>query len=294
MDVSVLIPCYNRAKHIGQVVQKVLDQTHTATEIIVVDDASEDESVAVLEKLPVHLIRHKQNQGPAAARNTALQAATGDIVLYIDADAYAAPDLISVLVDAYKENNSIISLAGIGGQGIESNVTSLYDKWRLIHSPQTFGNHHKSRVPFLYGLCCSYKRNILQSIGGWDTFYRINAAEDADLGYRLRKAGYTLQYYPSATVYHQHSDTYTSLKRVQYNWFYWSYLAKRRNKLYPISLVYGTMRRMLFDTVTDIIFHHDPQLARLNLEICWVKILALRDAYHISRKESGSSVKILQ
>ncbi|TFG67248.1 MAG: glycosyltransferase, partial [Anaerolineales bacterium] len=68
---SMLIPCYNRAHHIGHVIQHVLDQTLSAAEVIVVDDASTDESASIIQAYPVTLIRHGVNQGPAAARNTA-------------------------------------------------------------------------------------------------------------------------------------------------------------------------------------------------------------------------------
>ena len=89
MRISVLIPCYNKAEYINDVISSVMEQTHPPDEIIVVDDASTDESVDVIRQWPVTLLQHQSNRGPSAARNTALDAASGDVVLYIDADAYA-------------------------------------------------------------------------------------------------------------------------------------------------------------------------------------------------------------
>ena len=205
MRVSVLIPCYNRAQHIGQVVSCAMEQTRQPDEIIAVDDASTDESVAVLGKLPVTLLCHERNQGPAAARNTALKAASGDIVLYIDADAYADPHLIETLLQVY-EQRSDNRIGGVGGRGIESNVSTVYDRWRQLHARQDFGSRPRSNVPYLFGLCASYRRDALLQVGGFDTFFPINAGEDADVGYRLRKSGYRLWYTPQAVVYHQHAD----------------------------------------------------------------------------------------
>lgn len=281
LKISVLVPCYNQAKHIRHTVKAILEQTIPPDEVIVVDDASEDEIVALLQDFPVTLIRHHQNQGPAAARNTALYAAKGDIVVYIDADAYADLHLIETLLRAYAEFPDP-TLGGIGGRGVESNVQTIYDRWRAIHARQDFGSS-RCQVPFLFGLCASYKREVLLQIGGFDTFFRINAGEDVDLGYRLRKAGYKLYYVPEAIVYHQHSDTKDSLLKVQYNWFYWTYFAKKRAGLNPGTLFLGTLRRLFTETLTDLLLRRDVELAILDLIIFKTKIAALINAFLKSR-----------
>lgn len=277
LKVSVLIPCYNQSRHIRQTVVSVLKQTYPPDEIIVVDDASEDESKAILQTLPVKTICHEHNQGPASARNTALFAATGDVVIYIDADAYADPHLIEILLQAYHEISDP-ALAGIGGRGIESNIQTVYDRWRALHARQDFGRIRR-RVPYLFGLCASYKRKILLQVGGFDTFFPKNAGEDADLGYRLRRAGYNLYYIPEAVVYHQHSDTEESLLRVQYNWFYWTYFAKRRSKMHPWTLFAGTLRRLFADTLSDLLLQRDIELVLLDLKVFRTKMEALLRAF---------------
>lgn len=275
--VSVLIPCYNQAKHIRNVVKAALDQTCPPEEIIVVDDASTDQSVDILRTLPIQLICHERNQGPAAARNTGLQAASGDIVLYIDADAYPDHHLIEVIQQAYLVPSKH-SVAGVGGRGIECTIESVYDRWRTHHARQDFGSRPRDNVPYLFGLCASFRREILLSVGGFDLFFPINAGEDLDLGYRLKRGGYRLHYDPNAVVYHQHVDTEEKLKQVQYNWYFWSYLAKKRTGYYPWSLVLGTIRRLFSDTLSDLLIRHDPKLATLSYQIFLVKMKALRDA----------------
>lgn len=281
-SISVLIPCYNKARHIGQVIQAAMSQTHPPDEVIVVDDASTDESVVVVSRLPARLLCHQRNRGPAAARNTALEAATGDIMLYIDADAYADPNLIEVLLRAYRQS-SWHPLGGIGGRGIESSVHTAHDRWRALHARQDFGPYPRYDVPFLFGLCASYRREALLQIGGFDPFFPVNAGEDADVGYRLKRAGYRLYYVPDAIVYHQHSDTAESLKQVQYNWFYWTYLAKQRSGFHPWTLFAGTLRRLFVDTMADLLLRRDLELAQLDLEISRVKMAALRDASRTGR-----------
>jgi GT2 family glycosyltransferase len=275
--VSLLIPCYNRADHITRVVEAGLDQTRPPDEVIVVDDKSTDNSVDVLEKLPVHLVCHQRNQGPAIARNTALQAAQGDIVVYVDADAYADHGMIEALLEAYKHPDSA-SLAGVTGRGIESNINSLWDRWRSLHARQDFGESPRDKVDYPIGLCMSFRREVLLEVGGFDPFYPINAGEDYDLGFRLHNAGYWLRYTPDAIVYHQHSDTEEGLKRVQYHWYYWSYLARQRTNAQPGRLIIGTLRRLLTETLSDLVIRRDPGLARLDVEIFLIKLRAIWDA----------------
>jgi GT2 family glycosyltransferase len=271
--VSVVIPCYNQVHHIRHTVGAILDQTIPPDEIVVVDDASGDASPIILQQLPVKLIRHQQNQGPAAARNTALSASSGDIVVFVDADAYADHRLIETFLRAYQEIPDPL-VAGIGGRGIESNIRTVFDKWRALHARQDFGLKPR-KVPFLFGLCASYKRAVLLQVGGFDTFFPLNAGEDADLGYRIRRAGYRLYYTPDAIVYHQHSDTERSLLRVQYNWFYWTYFAKKRSNLHPWTLFVGTLRRLFTDTLADLFLRGDIALALLDLKVFKVKMQAL-------------------
>jgi len=279
--VSVLIPCYNQAAHIGHTIEATLNQTRSPHEVIVVDDASTDASAQIVGQYPVKLLRHRCNSGPAVARNTALQAASGEIVLYVDADAYAEAHLVETLLSAYEQHPSP-QLAGVGGRGIETQIHTPSDRWRVTHAKQDFGDKRRYNVPYLFGLCASYYREVLLEVGGFDAFFPINAGEDADLGYRLIRAGYYLLYLPEAVVYHQHSDTTERLRRVQYNWFYWSYLAKQRSGLNPLSLVAGTIRRLFTETLSDALIRHDLDLVKEDIAIFQTKMSALLAAMRSS------------
>ena len=74
-------------------------------------------------------------------------------------------------------------------------------------------------VPYLFGLCMAFKKNVLLEIDGFDPFYEMNCAEDVDIGLRVRKNGYFLHYTPKAVVYHLHKDDENKLKQNQYNWY---------------------------------------------------------------------------
>lgn len=86
--VSVIIPAYNRAHVLPRAITSVLNQTFTDYEIIVVDDASTDDTGTVVQNTdgPLRVICHELNRGPAAARNTGIRAARGAYVAFLDSD----------------------------------------------------------------------------------------------------------------------------------------------------------------------------------------------------------------
>lgn len=276
-SVSVLIPCYNQEQHIKNTVKAILNQSYPPDEIIIVDDCSTDRSVEIIKKLPVKFFIHEINKGPSATRNTALMKSSGDVVIYVDADAYADKSMIASILEAYKiiPNDN---LAGVSGRGIEVNINNIYDRWRSVHAKQDFGIKLRDNVPFPHGLCMSFYRNKLLLVGGFDTYFRINAGEDYDIGLRLKKAGYWLRYTPKAIVYHQHTDNNESVIKVQYNWYYWSYKANNRNRTQSWRLIPGIIRRLFFDIFTDFVLYNDRKLAFLSIKIFFVRIKAIYDA----------------
>lgn len=270
MKISVAIPCYNGAAFVGKTIEAVLAQSRPADQVLVIDDGSTDESCAVIECYPVTLVPHAQNRGLSAARNTALEAATGDVLAYIDVDAFPAQDFLAVLASHYEADSA---LAGVGGQGVEANIVSRADRWRRAHASQRHGRQSRT-VPFLYGLCMSFRVAALREVGGFDVGFHTNA-EDMDVGYRLTAAGYRLLYVPEAKVFHQRTDDVRSIKRTMQAWYRGAYVAKKKNAQHPWTLMAGTLRRMVMDPCQDIVVERDFSLVPLSFAISWVKLKTL-------------------
>ena len=104
--VSVIVPAYNAEKYISDMIKSVLQQTYPHFELIIVDDASQDRTAQVVQSFSdkrIKLIQHPSNQGPGAARNTAIEAAKGKWMALLDADDQWQANRLERLVQKLEE-----------------------------------------------------------------------------------------------------------------------------------------------------------------------------------------------
>ncbi|MBO9998473.1 MAG: glycosyltransferase family 2 protein [Cyanobacteria bacterium SID2] len=104
--VSIIIPSYNRATLISRAIQSVLDQTFTDWELIVIDDASQDNTEEVVRGFGdprIHYIRHERNAGECGTRNTGLAAAKGHSIAFLDSDDWWLPEKLEKQVRRFEE-----------------------------------------------------------------------------------------------------------------------------------------------------------------------------------------------
>lgn len=101
MRITAVLACYNGAASIGEAIRSALNQTHPPDEIIVVDDGSTDETRSVVSSFGAS-VRYivQENQGPGAARNTGVKAATGDWIAFLDHDDWWRQNKLACQVDA--------------------------------------------------------------------------------------------------------------------------------------------------------------------------------------------------
>jgi glycosyltransferase involved in cell wall biosynthesis len=94
LAVSVVIPCYNQGRYLGDAIRSVLQQTYPAVEVIVVDDGSTDNTRAVCDTFESVRLIHQLNQGTAVARNAGLRESRGDYLIFLDADDRLLPHAV--------------------------------------------------------------------------------------------------------------------------------------------------------------------------------------------------------
>lgn len=130
--VTVVMPCYNAAPFVEEAVTSVLEQSHQAIELIVVDDGSTDNSTDVVGNLAkahpgkIRLIQQNQH-GPYVARNLGLAHATGDFIAFLDADDWWRKDFLEKLHTALMENRgAALAYCGWQNTGVEGNRGEPY------------------------------------------------------------------------------------------------------------------------------------------------------------------------
>ncbi len=227
LSVTAVIPCYNGSRFIGEAIEHMLNQTRAPDEVIVVDDGSTDGSYEIIRGYTqVKVIRHTRNLGLPAARNNAWQAARGDIIVYVDVDAYAESGLIENILAEYTSEK----IGGVGGAGYEVRSDNAPNLWRGKYLSQNLGPERVENPEFLYGICSSYRKSVLQELGGFDPLFATNG-EDVDLSIRVRQKGYTLVYTPYAEVRHHRNDSIVTLAAMIYRWWRWGHYAHLKNKV---------------------------------------------------------------
>ena len=110
MKITLYIPCYNAEDFIGEVLKAVFNQTVPADEVIVVDDGSTDNTSGIASGYPIRLIRHSQNRGLAASRNSAIKNSKAEFVASLDADCLPSPGWLQHLMQR-------VDAPGVGGVG---------------------------------------------------------------------------------------------------------------------------------------------------------------------------------
>jgi len=169
--VSVIVPVYNGEKFIESAVRNVLGQSHSPSELIVVDDGSTDRTAELL-NIFQGVIRYvsQENSGPAAARNYGLKLAAGDIVAFLDADDLWPDTKLETHVKFLKDNPDVDIVQGLIQQMIlnKSNPSSSDMKFDLSSAPYQFINIGSA----------TYRKSVFDRIGDFDETLFDN--EDTD------------------------------------------------------------------------------------------------------------------
>ncbi|MDG4766355.1 glycosyltransferase family 2 protein [Solwaraspora sp. WMMD406] len=181
--VSVIVPSYNYADSLSVCLRSVAEQTYPAIEVLVVDDHSTDDSVAVAEAAGVRVIALSDNGGCGRARNIGVAHASGEILFFLDADVAMAPDAVAEAVALLEAEPRIGAVCGI-----EDPEPLLHDT--LVARYRGLQYHHWSisgegDVTFLFPAMCAIRRTVYDEVGPFNPALR--QTEEVDYGYRISR-----------------------------------------------------------------------------------------------------------
>jgi glycosyltransferase involved in cell wall biosynthesis len=196
--VSVVIPAYNAAATLAGTLHALAAQDLPAprVEVVVVDDGSADATADLVEQfagsaaIAVTLLR-QSNQGPAAARNAGVRRARGDVIAFLDADAYPALDWL---------RKGLAYFDAPGGPDLLEGPITVAHPERM-----TAFTHHLVRDHGGGFVTCNmwYRRRAFDALGGFDEAFRTNFFEDSDLGFRALDRGLVAHFAPDVVVTHE-------------------------------------------------------------------------------------------
>ncbi len=265
--VAIIVVNYNGQAYLQRCLAALAEQTVAPQQIIVVDNASDDNSITLAKQVfpKVSYIDAGSNLGFAAANNLAARHLDNDIkwLALINPDAFAQPDwLDELLTTAHAKpdlaffSSELIDAADpslLDGSGDCYHVSGLV--WRRSHAEPV---NKQSQLPW-FAPCAAaalYRRDAFEQVGGFDESF-FCYIEDVDLGFRLRIAGYEGEHVTASkvrhvgsgitaresdfSIYHGHRNlVWTYVKNMPRSWF-WRYLPQHL-LMNVVALLYYSLR----------------------------------------------------
>ncbi len=210
--ISIIIPNWNGAQHLPGCLDSLRAQIWQDFEIIVVDNASADDSLEVLARYPeVRVVALETNRGFTGACNAGFEAARGEIAILLNNDTEADPHWLAEIAAAFDAHPEV---------GLVASKMLLFDRRDTFHTAGDFvtpdGLPHNRGVweqdvgqydhpAYVFSACggsAAYRRAMLDEIGLLDDDFFFSL-EDVDLAWRAQLAGWRCLYVPTAVVYHK-------------------------------------------------------------------------------------------
>jgi len=220
--VSIIIPGKNEGKHLYKLIKSLNEQTYKNTEIIVVDDGSDDETPTIgrgLEKAGLidQFIRNDTRGGKASAANLALRFTKGKFIVHLDADCSYDRDAIEKIIIPFYFDKKI---GGVGGcVNVRNYNRSLVTALQTIEYFDTISigrvvTSHLGIYRIISGAFGAFRADVVDKVRGWD----IGPGLDGDITVKIKKLGYKIYFEQEAICLTSVPDTFGKLTRQRLRW----------------------------------------------------------------------------
>jgi glycosyltransferase involved in cell wall biosynthesis len=184
---SVIVPVHNNASDLVQCIAALKPSASADTEIIVVDDASTDDTPAAARTSRVRVVEMSRNSGPGAARNQGAARARGDVLVFVDADVVVAADALDRIRRAFDADPELAAV--FGSYDASPRAQGVVSQYRNLLHHFTHQQANSAASTFWAG-CGAVRRDVFEALGGFDgSRFDRPSIEDIDLGVRMRRAG---------------------------------------------------------------------------------------------------------
>jgi glycosyltransferase involved in cell wall biosynthesis len=197
-DISIVVPTRNRAQRLHALLASLAGQEGPPFEVIVVDNASDDDTLRVVGEADaehdahIRAIHLPQPMGPAIARNRGWRAAQGGLVVFTDDDVVAQPGWLAALAAAHERDPEAVIQGRTEPDPREAHRLAAF----------TRSQHATGPGPWFQTCNIAYPKALLEQLGGFDESFWEAAGEDTDLGWRAIESGARVIYEPGALNWH--------------------------------------------------------------------------------------------
>ncbi|MFX1295640.1 MAG: glycosyltransferase [Promethearchaeota archaeon] len=207
--VSIVVGVRNMQSTIGNCIESLLAQDYPVTEIIIIDDGSDDKTPDIIKNYPVKLIITKK-KGISHARNLGYLKAQGEFVAYTDGDCTVVPNWLSVMMPHFQNPH----VALIGGVTIFQSSNCIPSTYRQIEFEKRNQNIPEGEVNWAGGPGCVFRKKILEEVGGFNP--KWIHGEDAEISFIIVEKGYKIIKESDAISYHTPEKGFKRLIRKGY------------------------------------------------------------------------------
>ena len=209
--ISVIIPAFNAEGTLGACLSSVFASDHTDFEVIVVDDHSSDNTLAIARMMPCTLIEKSVNGGAAAARNAGAAAASGSILFFLDADIAIRADSLRRIMAVLAARSDIAAM--FGSYQAETPAADFFSKYKNLLHHYTHQISRPDAKTFASGFG-AVRTDVFKALGGFDPGQRF--LEDIEFGYRMYRAGHRIFLDKQLLMTHLKRYTFGSLIRSDF------------------------------------------------------------------------------
>lgn len=220
---SIIVPAYNEGPTLENCIVSLFKQTYDNFEIIIINDGSTDDTEKIAwyirdkygEKVRVY---SQANLGKAAALNTGVQKANGEIVICMDADSMFLKDAVRQLVLSFHDP----MVAAVGGNVRVANQRKLLGMHQAIEyitglAIQRCAFAHIGCMQVISGAIGAFRKDMLREVGGYS---KDTIVEDMDVTITLARAGYKVAYNKNAIAYTEAPESLRAFIKQRYRWVY--------------------------------------------------------------------------
>jgi cellulose synthase/poly-beta-1,6-N-acetylglucosamine synthase-like glycosyltransferase/peptidoglycan/xylan/chitin deacetylase (PgdA/CDA1 family) len=255
--VTVLVAAYNEATVIEATLRSLVASRYPVREFVVVDDGSTDGTAEIVVRLAatldprIRVVRQPNGRKPAAL-NTGLRVATGDVVVTVDADTHADPDLVGSLVRHFEADlyGTLGAVAGVVRVG--NRRRNLLTRWQGLEYVSLIGVERAAHdllgaITIVPGACAAWRRDAVRLAGG---FSDATLAEDNDLTLTLHRLGWRVTQDDRALAATEAPEDVDSLLRQRQRWVFGSLQATVKHRDMLLRPRYGWLGMLILPSGT--------------------------------------------